>query len=110
MFLFDHGTLFGRYWGAFESWPGLHFELCYYQGIEFCIEHGIERFEPGAQGEHKVARGFLPTATRSWHYIADPRFRDAIARSLEEEAHWVDRYARQVEQHTPFRQSIEVRS
>nr|WP_225444304.1 GNAT family N-acetyltransferase [Pseudomarimonas arenosa] len=108
LFLYDSHTLFGRYWGASEAWPGLHFELCYYQGIEFCIEQGIDRFEPGAQGEHKVARGFLPTRTRSWHYIADSRFREAIARSLQEEAHWVDRYAREVAQHTPFRQSIEL--
>ena len=108
LFLFDQSTLFGRYWGASEAWPGLHFELCYYQGIEFCLERSIDRFEPGAQGEHKVARGFLPTRTRSWHYIADPRFREAIGRSLREEALWVDRYAEQVQQHTPFRQAIEL--
>jgi uncharacterized protein len=73
-------TLYGRYWGCFEEVPGLHFECCYYQGIEYCIEHGLQRFEPGAQGEHKLARGFLPQLTHSSHYLPMPAFREAVAR------------------------------
>src|SRR5690606_40046875 len=72
-------TLYGRYWGASEQVPGLHFETCYYQGIDYCLREGLRVFEPGAQGEHKIARGFLPTPVRSRHWIADPRFREALA-------------------------------
>lgn len=72
-------TLYGRYWGASAVLPGLHFETCYYQGIEYCLRHGLRVFEPGAQGEHKIARGFLPAPVRSRHWIADPRFREALA-------------------------------
>ncbi len=67
-------TLYGRYWGATRQIPGLHFETCYYQGIEYCLREGLRVFEPGAQGEHKIARGFLPTFVRSRHWIADPAF------------------------------------
>lgn len=105
LFLFDAGCLYGRYWGALEAIPGLHFELCYYQGIEFCLERGIGRFEPGAQGEHKIARGFLPVRTHSLHYIADPRFRAAIADSLQEEARWLDGYQQALGRHSPYRQA-----
>jgi predicted N-acyltransferase len=66
-------TLYGRYWGG-ATLPGLHFEACYYQGIEYCLREGLSRFEPGAQGEHKLARGFLPTLVRSRHWVADPEF------------------------------------
>src|SRR5690606_4916245 len=83
-------TLYGRYWGALADFHSLHFETCYHQGIEFCIEHGIQRFEPGTQGEHKVARGFLPARTTSAHWIADTRFAAAIARSLDAEHAAVD--------------------
>src|SRR5204862_53481 len=75
--------LYGRYWGAVEHHPCLHFELCYYQAIEFAIAHGIARVEAGAQGEHKLARGYLPAKTYSVHYIADPALRRAIADYLE---------------------------
>jgi hypothetical protein len=95
-------ALYGRYWGAMENFHSLHFELCYHQGIEFCIEHGLSRFEPGTQGEHKVARGFVPSHTWSAHYIADSRFRDAIADFLEREAAHVDAYAEAVAAHVPF--------
>ena len=74
-------TLYGRYWGATRAVPGLHFETCYYQGIDYCLREGLARFEPGAQGEHKIARGFLPTLVHSRHWIADPAFADAIART-----------------------------
>jgi len=96
-------TLYGRYWGAAADFHSLHFETCYHQGIEYCIEHGLARFEPGTQGEHKVARGFEPALTRSAHYIVDARLRPAIADYLAREAHAVDRYATEVAAHVPFR-------
>lgn len=96
-------VLYGRYWGAAANYHSLHFETCYYQGIEYCIEHGLEQFEPGTQGEHKVPRGFEPTATWSAHWIADPRFRRAIDEYLNVERAQIDQYILEVEQHTPFR-------
>ena len=95
-------TLYGRYWGASVDIPGLHFECCYYQGIEYCLEHGLDTFEPGAQGEHKLARGFLPTQTHSSHYIVDRRFREGIARHLAEERRQRDAYQAELLQHSPF--------
>jgi predicted N-acyltransferase len=95
-------ALYGRYWGAMGDYHSLHFELCYHQGIEFCIEQALSRFEPGTQGEHKIARGFVPCHTWSAHYIADSRFRDAIADFLEREAAHVDAYAESVAAHVPF--------
>ena len=103
LFLYDSDTLYGRYWGCHEEWPGLHFELCYYQGIEFCLERGISHFEPGAQGEHKLARGFLPTRTHSSHYLRDARFREAVADALQREAHWLDQYRDELMTHSPYR-------
>ena len=76
--LFDNERLYGRYWGALDYVPGLHFEACYYQGMEFCIERKLKIFEGGAQGEHKLARGFLPVVTRSWHWLADDQFGQAV--------------------------------
>jgi predicted N-acyltransferase len=96
-------TLYGRYWGAAAEFHSLHFETCYYQGIEYCIRHGLQRFEPGTQGEHKVPRGFEPVATWSAHWIADARFHRAIDSYLDEERAAVDQYMLQVEHHTPFR-------
>lgn len=78
-------TLYGRYWGAVEDHPCLHFECCYYQAIDHAIRHGLARVEAGAQGEHKLSRGYLPVATHSLHWIAEPRFRHAVARYLDEE-------------------------
>ncbi len=78
-------TLYGRYWGCLERFSHLHFELCFYQGIQYCIENNIQSFEPGAQGEHKITRGFLPKATWSSHYIADGRFKSAIDDFLQRE-------------------------
>ena len=95
-------TLYGRYWGASVEIPGLHFECCYYQGIEYCLEHGLDTFEPGAQGEHKLARGFLPTQTHSSHFIVDRRFRDGIARHLAEERRQRDAYQAELFLHSPF--------
>lgn len=95
-------TLYGRYWGAAESTPGLHFETCYYQGIEYCIAHGLSGFEPGAQGEHKIARGFLPVRTHSLHWIAHPDLRRAIANACERERRWLDDYDAAVRQNSPY--------
>lgn len=102
VFLAGPDALYGRYWGATGDFHSLHFELCYHQGIEFCIEQRLARFEPGTQGEHKVARGFVPSHTWSAHYIADPRFRSAIADVLEREAAHVDAYAEAVAAHVPY--------
>jgi uncharacterized protein len=96
-------TLYGRYWGAAAEFHSLHFETCYYQGIEYCIEQGLRRFEPGTQGEHKVPRGFEPTPTWSAHWIADPRFRRAIDSYLQQEHAAVDEYMRDISLHTPFK-------
>jgi len=96
-------TLYGRYWGASRTLPGLHFETCYYQGIDYCLRQGLTVFEPGAQGEHKIARGFLPTLVHSRHWIADADFAQALARWCEEEAQPVRRYAATLAGHSPFR-------
>jgi uncharacterized protein len=96
-------TLYGRYWGATRTLPGLHFETCYYQGIDYCLREGLTRFEPGAQGEHKIDRGFLPAFVRSRHWIADPDFVAPLSRWCEEEAVAVRRYAAQLATHSPFR-------
>ncbi|MGA9422901.1 MAG: GNAT family N-acetyltransferase [Rhodanobacteraceae bacterium] len=102
LLLRSEDTLYGRYWGANETVPGLHFEACYYQGIEYCLREGLQRFEPGAQGEHKLARGFLPARTHSFHWIADARFRAAIADSLAAEAPMLDAYRAQLAHHSPY--------
>jgi predicted N-acyltransferase len=96
-------TLYGRYWGASEAVPGLHFETCYYRGIDYCLREGLASFEPGAQGEHKLARGFLPTLVRSRHWIADPAFAEALKPWCAEEAASVLRYKATLDLHTPFR-------
>ncbi|GAB3384551.1 GNAT family N-acetyltransferase [Lysobacter fragariae] len=96
-------TLYGRYWGANEPLPGLHFETCYYQGIEYCLREGLTRFEPGAQGEHKIARGFLPTFVRSRHWLAHEGFRDALREWCAQEAASVRRYSASLQAHSPFK-------
>ena len=98
-------ALYGRYWGAGGDYHSLHFETCYYQGIEYCIERGLARFEPGTQGEHKVPRGFAPVLTGSAHYIADPRFAAAIRDYAAREARGVEAYAQSVNEHLPFHRS-----
>jgi uncharacterized protein len=102
IFFVGQEALFGRYWGAGGNYHSLHFEACYYQGIEYCIEKKLQRFEPGTQGEHKVPRGFVPTLTRSAHFIADPRFAGAIRDFARREARGVDRYAAAVNEHVPY--------
>ncbi len=104
IFFVSAKALYGRYWGAAADYHSLHFEACYHQGIDFCIERRIERFEPGTQGEHKVSRGFEPAMTWSAHYIADPDFRAAIAEYLEREGAAVDAYALAVQGHVPYRE------
>jgi predicted N-acyltransferase len=96
-------TLYGRYWGELEHVPCLHFEAAYYQPLEFCIEQGIKTFEGGAQGEHKMARGFLPTRTFSAHWLAHPAFADAIERFLEREAGGIDDYLSELNERNPFK-------
>lgn len=104
IFFRSPSALYGRYWGSAADFHSLHFETCYYQGIEYCIEHGIARFEPGTQGEHKIARGFEPTLTWSGHSITDPAFRAAIRDYLKREGRAVDEYAAEVQRHVPYRE------
>jgi len=96
-------TLFGRNWGAIEHHPFLHFEVCYYQAIDFAIERGLKTVEAGAQGEHKLARGYLPQTTYSAHYIADPDLRRAIADYLKRERAYVAEVGRELTEAGPFR-------
>ncbi|WP_455235327.1 GNAT family N-acetyltransferase [Thiogranum longum] len=98
-------TLYGRHWGCYEDYHSLHFEACYYQGIEYCIRQGLSRFEPGAQGEHKISRGFLPTATWSAHWIAHDGFRESIARYLDQETAAMRDYIDELATHSPFKES-----
>jgi len=103
LFLSGGGRLYGRYWGCTEEFPGLHFEAAYYQGIEYCIEHGLQVFESGARGEHKISRGFVPSQTRSFHLLRHGAFREAIARHLEKENQWLDHYYERLLKHDPYR-------
>ncbi len=96
-------VLYGRSWGAFEYHPGLHFEACYYQAIEFCIARGIKTFEGGAQGEHKLARGFLPVTTRSAHWLAHPEFSRAIGDFLHRETDAISEYLNELNNRSPFK-------
>jgi predicted N-acyltransferase len=102
LLLRSSSTLYGRYWGCHENVPGLHFEACYYQGIDYCLRHGLSVFEPGAQGEHKLARGFLPTRTDSFHYLADARFRAAVRAALAREARALHAYRDELLAHSPY--------
>jgi uncharacterized protein len=98
-------TLFGRNWGAIEHHPFLHFEVCYYQAIDFAISHGLKTVEAGAQGEHKIARGYLPQTTYSAHYIADPGLRRAIDEYLRRERAYVEEAGRELTEAGPFRKA-----
>ncbi len=101
--LMDGARLYGRHWGAVEYVPGLHFETCYYQGIEYAIHHGLQVFEGGAQGEHKLARGLVPTPTHSYHWLENAEFSTAVDRFLEREKAAITHYIDELE--GPFRQS-----
>jgi predicted N-acyltransferase len=105
LFLFDDNRLYGRYWGALKDISCLHFEACFYQGIEFCIERGLKEFDPGTQGEHKLMRGFEPVKSASYHWIADVRFRRAIADFLNHEKRNTDNYKQQAEGYLPYKKS-----
>ena len=107
IFFVGDDALFGRYWGAGGNYHSLHFETCYYQGIEYCIEKKLGRFEPGTQGEHKVPRGFVPTLMHSAHYVADARFAAAIRDFAAREARGVDNYAAAVNEHVPYTKAPE---
>ena len=103
VFLESDERLYGRYWGSNGHYDALHFETCYYQGIDYCIEKGLQVFEPGTQGEHKISRGFSPTATWSAHWLAHPEFANAIEAYLSEEGKHIDRYIDAVDAHLPYR-------
>jgi predicted N-acyltransferase len=105
LFLHDSKRLYGRYWGALGEFSCLHFEACFYQGIEFCIERGLQEFDPGTQGEHKLMRGFEPVKTTSYHWIADRRFRAAIAEFLNHERRSTERYKQQAESYLPYKKN-----
>lgn len=96
-------TLYGRYWGCIEHHPCLHFELCYYRAIDLAISQGLKRVEAGAQGEHKLARGYLPTQTHSLHWMSDPNFADAIARYLDAEREAIGQEIELLTEYGPFR-------
>ena len=104
LFFRGHDTLYGRYWGVAEHVPGLHFETCYYVAIEYCIAHGLKRFEAGAQGEHKLARGFVPTPTYSAHWLAHPQFARAVADFLAREHGSLEYAMHELNEHAPFKQ------
>jgi len=105
LFLFDSERLYGRYWGALRDISCLHFETCFYQGIEFCIDRGLKEFDPGAQGEHKLMRGFEPVKSASYHWIADERFRAAIADFLGQEKRSTDTYQQHAKTYLPYRKT-----
>jgi predicted N-acyltransferase len=96
-------TLYGRYWGSLADFHSLHFETCYYQGIDYCIREGLSRFEPGTQGEHKLSRGFRPHATWSGHWLADTAFQGAVADFLQRERMHIDAYMDEMSKHVPYR-------
>ena len=98
-------TLYGRYWGATRFVDSLHFETCYYQGIDYCIENNLQRFEPGTQGEHKISRGFVPTETWSAHWLSRPDFAGAIDDYLHREREHIDQYIDMTSDHIPYRKS-----
>ncbi|MGB0664112.1 MAG: GNAT family N-acetyltransferase [Pontibacterium sp.] len=99
----DSQTLYGRYWGCLEDFDALHFETCYYQGIEYCIEHGLQRFDPGAQGEHKISRGFEPSFTHSLHFMRHPGMHEAVHNFVNEEAALVRANAATLAEGLPFK-------
>ncbi len=103
VFFESEKVLYGRYWGSTGHYDALHFETCYYQGIDYCIANHKQVFEPGTQGEHKISRGFSPVTTWSAHWLAHPEFADAISRYLNEEARHVDRYMDTVDSRSPYK-------
>lgn len=104
LFFHNDRALYGRYWGSLRRVDGLHFEVCYYQGIELCLRRGLSDFDPGTQGEHKLLRGFAPQPTYSLHWLAEPAFQAAAGKFVEEEARAVRHYMAAAEAALPFRQ------
>lgn len=100
----DSDTLYGRYWGCFDEYDSLHFETCYYQGIDYCIEHKLKRFDSGAQGEHKIQRGFEPVPTWSVHYVKEVGFNQAINRFVDEERTAIDQQIEELSSFLPFKE------
>ncbi len=96
-------TLYGRYWGSLDDYHSLHFETCYYQGVEYCIREGLQRFEPGTQGEHKISRGFIPVETFSAHWLADGDFDNAVGDFVVREGAHTEAYIREMTTHSPYR-------
>ena len=107
LFFKGEDTLYGRYWGCTEEYQFLHFETCYYQGIEYCIRHNIKRIDSGAQGEHKIQRGFKPVHTWSSHWIQHPGFASAIENFLQDEQQHIDAYVERASDYLPFRKDLE---
>lgn len=105
LFFYNEEQLFGRYWGALQEVSGLHFECCYYQGIEFAIEEKLRQFNPGTQGEHKILRGFEPTLCFSNHYLQHPGFQGAVDDFLQKERIGIEQYKRQAQSVLPFKQN-----
>lgn len=105
LFFIDNHQLSGRYWGCMKEVDCLHFELCYYQGIDLCIEHNLATFNPGTQGEHKLVRGFEPMRTQSFHLIGHPQFHEAVRRALSKEDTYMDAYEQSAKSHLPFRET-----
>lgn len=104
LFFKNQSTLFGRYWGSQQDYQFLHFETCYYQGQDYAIEHGLQSFDSGAQGEHKIQRGFEPIITHSNHWIKEAGFAQAIKQFLDEEQQHIKHYQQQAAGLLPFRQ------
>lgn len=104
----DSKTLYGRYWGTRVELDGLHFEACYYQGIEYAIQNGLQRFDPGAQGEHKIQRGFTPIKTCSYHWLAHPAFNNAVKDFVNKESRHVDAYIKDGRNYLPFKEDIPI--
>ena len=102
IFFRDDRRLYGRYWGSLVEVRDVHFEVCYYQGIDYCIEHGLEWFEPGAQGEHKIKRGFMPQQTHSYHWFAIPELNRGISDYLQQEKRALDNYRAELESMNPY--------
>ena len=105
---FDDEKLYGRYWGCLEEYDSLHFETCYYQGIEFCIEEKLKSFDPGVQGEHKIKRGFCPIETFSLHWIKDLRFKEAIDDFLDREREHILEYNQDRRSQLPFKKDVTI--
>ncbi|MDH3532959.1 MAG: GNAT family N-acetyltransferase, partial [Gammaproteobacteria bacterium] len=105
VFFESERVLYGRYWGSNGHYDALHFETCYYQGIQYCIESGKTIFEPGTQGEHKISRGFVPVETWSAHWLRQPEFFSAVSDYLDRERQHVDRYMETIDEHSPYRKN-----